>query len=81
VFPFAVYFAEAVGSTIYALPNIQFCLQKEKQEQFNFIDMTGQYKELNLHSHLEQKKLLKLFLGERFPRALALFRSARQFMH
>jgi hypothetical protein len=25
VFPFAVYFAEAVGATIYALPNIQFC--------------------------------------------------------
>jgi len=80
VFPFAVYFAEAVGSTIYALPNIQFCLQKEEPPQFNFVDMTGQYKALNRHIHLEQKKLLKLFLGERFPRALALFRSARQFM-
>jgi len=80
VFPFAVYFAEAVGSTIYALPNIQFCIQKEEQAQFNFVDMTGQYSELSLQSHLTHKKLLKLFLGERFPRALALFRSARQFI-
>ena len=34
VFPFAVYFAEAVGATIYALPYSQFCLEKTGHEQF-----------------------------------------------
>jgi hypothetical protein len=46
--------------------------------EFNFIDLTGHYTDLSLKSHLEEKNLLKLFLGERFPRALALFRRVRR---
>ena len=78
VFPFAVYFAEAVGATIYALPNIQFCLQKPVKPEFRFIDLAGRYNDLTLKTHLEEKTLLKLFLGERFPRALTVFRSVRR---
>jgi len=78
VFPFAVYFAEAVGATIFALPNIQFCMQKPLQPEFTFVDLTGQYNDVTLKTHLERKKLLRLFLGEQFPRALTLFRSVRQ---
>ena len=68
VFPFAVYFAEAVGATIYALPNLQFCLQKTDKPQFRFVDLTGQYNVLSLRSQLVPEKLLRLSFGERFPR-------------
>jgi hypothetical protein len=68
VFPFAVYFAEAVGATIYALPNIQFCLHKTEKAQFNFVDLTHQYSELGLLKQLAPEKLLKLSLSERYPR-------------
>ena len=75
VFPFAVYFAEAVGATIYALPYMQFCLQKTSEPQFSFVDLTGQYDELGLRNQLAPEKLLKISLGERFP---ALIRIARK---
>ncbi len=77
VFPFAVYFAEAVGATIYALPHVQFCLQKPEKPNFKFIDLTGLYADSSLGSQLQGKKLLKLYAAERFPRALAMFRSIR----
>jgi hypothetical protein len=67
VFPFAVYFAEAVGARIYALPNTQFCLQKTADPEFSFVDLTGQYNELGLRNQLALAKLLKLSLSERFP--------------
>jgi hypothetical protein len=67
VFPFAVYFAEAVGATIYALPYSQFCLQKSDGGQFAFVDLTGGYGDLGLRNQLDPKNLPKLTLGERFP--------------
>lgn len=67
VFPFAVYFAEAVGAPIYALPNNQFCLQKTDSPQFSFTDLTGQYSELGLRNQLAPEELVKLSLRERFP--------------
>ncbi|MGA8300453.1 MAG: class I SAM-dependent methyltransferase [Terriglobales bacterium] len=69
VFPYAVYFAEAVGATIYALPNIQFCLQKMETPQFRFVDLTHQYGELGLRDQLVPEKLIKMSLRERYPRA------------
>jgi hypothetical protein len=77
VFPFAVYFAEAVGATIYALPNAQFCMQK-RDGQFNFVDLTGQYKTRDLRSQWTPAKLLKLALVERFPRLTRMVASARK---
>ncbi len=78
VFPFAVYFAEAVGATIYSLPYSQFCLHKSGQSNFSFVDLTGQYKDLGLRSQLAPERVLKLSLGERFPRLMQLLGRARR---
>jgi hypothetical protein len=77
VFPFAVYFAEAVGATIYALPYLQFCLQKTSERQFSFVDLTGQYNELGLRNQLAPQNLLKISLGERFPGLTRIARKAK----
>jgi len=69
VFPFAVYFAEAVGAAIYALPNMQFCLYKPEKPKFQFVDLTGgRFRELSLRNQFAPQKCFKLMLGERFPR-------------
>jgi hypothetical protein len=70
VFPFAVYFAEAMGATIYALPSTplyQFCLQKREKPRFSFVDLTGCYADSDLGSQLAPSQMLKLSLRERFP--------------
>lgn len=67
VFPFAVYFAEAVGATIYALPHIQFCLQKTAEPVFRFVDLTGQYSELGIRDQLAPKNFFRRTLRERLP--------------
>lgn len=56
VFPFAVYFAEAVNAKIYGLPYGQFILVKE-QSGFEFIDLTGgKYSSLELRTQFISKK-------------------------
>jgi predicted O-methyltransferase YrrM len=77
VFPFAVYFAEAVGATIYALPYSQFCLQKTSSSQFAFVDLTGLYDDVGLQTQFAPEKVLKLAAGERFPRLLRVARKIR----
>jgi predicted O-methyltransferase YrrM len=77
VFPFAVYFAEAVGATIYALPYSQFCLQKTSSPKFAFVDLTGLYDDVGLQTQFAPEKLLKLAAGERFPRLLRVARRIR----
>lgn len=54
VFPFAVYFAEAVGATIHALPHNQFVIEKPVAGQgtFKFEDRTGRYGNLELRPQL-----------------------------
>jgi len=59
VFPFALYFAEAVGARIYALPNSQFLFQKPSRQNPAFIDLTGRYSDTSLRSQ---------FLPEKAPR-------------
>lgn len=50
VFPFAVYFAEAVNARIYGLPYGQFLITKESSD-FKFFDLTdGQYSNLELRT-------------------------------
>jgi hypothetical protein len=53
VFPFAVYFAEAVGAPIAALPNNQFLIHKV-DAGFAFHDPTGDYRDLTLRAALAQ---------------------------
>jgi hypothetical protein len=77
VFPFAVYFAEAVGATIYALPHSQFCLQKGDGAQFAFVDLTGKYDDVGLRNQFVPGKLLKITMGERFPRVMRVARKTR----
>jgi len=67
VFPFAVYFAEAVGATIYSLPHSQFCLQKTETKQFSFVDLTKQYTNTGLQNQFAPMHVLKLAMTERFP--------------
>lgn len=52
VFPFAVYFAEAVGAQIYALPNSQFLIEKHENDTFSFIDLTNSYGDTSLGNQL-----------------------------
>jgi hypothetical protein len=54
VFPFAVYFAEAVGATVYALPHRQFLLQKRTGGTYSFVDLTGRYQNTTLKAQLAQ---------------------------
>lgn len=56
IFPFAVYFAEAVNAKIYGLPYNQFLLIKE-QSGFEFFDLTnGNYSNLELKSQFNSRK-------------------------
>lgn len=55
VFPFAVYFAEAVGATIYALPHSQFLMHKTGERSFVFVDLTGQYGNQNVRDQLRSR--------------------------
>ena len=41
VFPFAIYFAEAVSARIYSLPHEQFLIEKTADSVFELIDLTG----------------------------------------
>lgn len=51
IFPYTVYFAEAVGAVLYALPFEQFLLHK-LDGGFRFIDFTGAYGNLDLRNQL-----------------------------
>lgn len=53
VFPFAVYFAEAVHASIYALPFGQFVIWKQRAGEFELTDLTdGLYSNPELRSQL-----------------------------
>lgn len=53
VFPFAIYFAEAVDARIYGLPYAQFLIEKGSGG-FEFVDLTGKYVEVELLSQLTE---------------------------
>jgi hypothetical protein len=77
VFPYAVYFAEAVGATIYSLPYSQFCLQKTETTDFSFVDLARQYGNVGLQSQFAPEHVLKLAMNERFPRLTRLLARAK----
>jgi hypothetical protein len=56
VFPFAVYFAEAVGCPIYALPFQQFLIEKDPERGFSFTDLTGSYPGIDVLSQFSQAR-------------------------
>lgn len=57
VFPFAVYFAEAINAKIYALPFGQFVMIKQGGAKFDFVDLTnGKYNCVELRTQFFQMK-------------------------
>ena len=66
VFPFAVFFAEAVGATIFALPFSQFLISKSDSQAFEFIDITGRYPNTSLVDQCTVGKILNLKIKEAF---------------
>jgi Methyltransferase domain len=67
VFPFAVYFAEAVGVRIYGLPHAQFLMEKNDGESFVFIDLAGSYSDISMKGKFSATRLVKLSLKDWFP--------------
>lgn len=49
VFPFAVFFAEAMSLPVMALPFDQFLMQKRPGASFSFLDTTGKYRDNSLN--------------------------------
>ena len=64
VFPFTVYFAEAVGATLWALPHSQFLMRKNTVRQFQFIDTTGQYSDISIKNQFSPRNYFKARLNE-----------------
>lgn len=73
VFPFAVYFAEAVGTRMHALPHHQFLMEKTAARQFSFTDFTGRYTDLGLRGQFHPDELLKIKIAEMLPRGVMSF--------
>ncbi len=48
VFPYSVYFAEAMDLPILALPHNQFLIKKDAAASFSFLDATGKYADTSL---------------------------------
>ncbi len=54
VFPFSIYFAEAMSLPVAALPFNQFILQKTENAKFQFLNLTSHYHDLSVLSRLEK---------------------------
>ncbi len=78
VFPFAVYFAEAMNTTIYGLPHSQFLMTKECRG-FKFVDLTnhGAYAKTDLLHQLNHQAGLKTKLGQKLPGLRKVYRKLR----
>jgi hypothetical protein len=50
VFPYSVFFAEAMDLPIMALPHKQFIIRNDPAAGFSFIDMTGDYEDVSLRN-------------------------------
>jgi Methyltransferase domain len=58
VFPYAVYFAEAMGCPVYGLPHQQYLICKQ-QTGFEFVDLTDSYPDTTLQSQFRLKRVLR----------------------
>jgi hypothetical protein len=61
VFPFAVYFAEAVDARIIALPYRQFLIERPHVPKFEFVDLTGTYSNTQLRDQLQAPYVLRVW--------------------
>lgn len=53
--PYVVYFAEANGFPVAALPFNQFAIQKTSEDSFGFLDLSGEYSNISLKKMLTNK--------------------------
>ena len=67
VFPFALYFAEAMDVSVYGLPYNQFLIEKTSGSTYTFLDFTGSYKSISLASQLGLGKIIRLHLRDKVP--------------
>ena len=75
VFPFAVYFAEAMNTTIFALPYNQFLISTE-QNGFNFINLSDKnYQSLNALNQFNTKLNFKSLIVTTFPKLYKLIKN------
>jgi len=77
VFPFVVYFAEAVNARIYALPHDQFLMEKNDAVSFTFIDLTGYYGNTSLRFQFRPGMGLKTKFLETFPKIFNMLSRAK----
>jgi hypothetical protein len=63
VFPYAVYFAEAMNAPIYAMPFNQFAIVKDPDSKFEFIDLTGKYSSTAVGDALKKGTEARSLLG------------------
>jgi hypothetical protein len=71
VFPYAVYFAEAVGARLYALPYNQFLLEKTSDGAHAFVDLAGRYDSLELRGQMARPEEAPQPLRGRLATSLA----------
>ena len=64
VFPYALYFAEAMKSTIFLLPFNQFLIFKN-EDKYEFVDYTGTYQFFGLKKLIPKERTLKQALIDR----------------
>ncbi|MFQ5683117.1 MAG: class I SAM-dependent methyltransferase [Candidatus Binatia bacterium] len=81
VFPFAVYFAEAMDARIYALPFNQYLIERSTDSTYAFLDFTGEYHRVALQSHFTLFKILTPVLNEKFPFWRRIKRKIRKLKH
>jgi len=77
VFPYVVYFAEAKGDHIYALPFNQFLIHKQPSYDFEFYDLTGHYQSTSILEHVRALPPKDPSLATRLIRSIT--RSAQKF--
>ena len=72
VFPFAVYFAEAVDARIYGLPHQQFliCKPTEPGTGFEFVDFTKSYPDTTLQGQFRLQRVLRGWAADTFSTRL-----------
>ena len=72
VFPFVVYFAEAVGARIFGLPHLQFLICKPTQTAtgFEFVDLTESYADTTLQAQFRLQRVFRGWVTDTFSRRL-----------
>lgn len=76
IYPFAVYFAEAVGARVFGLPHQQFLIGKltdaEPASGHEFVDLTGSYPDTSLREQFRPHHVFRRWVADTFsPRMLA----------